>query len=333
MKLRSSLLALLAVCATFAKGQAQHQDSPAGDTIGDCLVQLRKCVPPAAAPTPEEPPPLPFHTIEGYGGGGITSMAYLVNPGPEGKVFGVPALAATAVWAGKKNLQAYSISETLWRRLELSYAYDRFGIGTLDDDIKTQTGIDIERNSVVMHNFNARLLLVEENAWGTKLPAVTAGVHYKSNEDIDEVDRTLGGCLEQIGYEKASGTEFTLVATKAFNSCWTGHRPLMLSGGLRNSAAAQLGFLGFGPERSTTFEGNVVYMLTDNIVLGYEYRQKKNPYGEIPGLIGPEEDWQAIDACWVVNKHLTLTGGWGILGNLCNTEENDAVFFQAKFEF
>jgi len=25
-------------------------------------------------------PPLPFHTIEGYGGGALTPMAYLVNP-------------------------------------------------------------------------------------------------------------------------------------------------------------------------------------------------------------------------------------------------------------
>ena len=34
---------------------------------------------PFSAP-PEEPPPLPFHSIEGVGGGAITSIAYLVNP-------------------------------------------------------------------------------------------------------------------------------------------------------------------------------------------------------------------------------------------------------------
>ena len=31
----------------------------------------------------EKGPPLPFHTIEGYGGGAITPMAYLVNAGPK----------------------------------------------------------------------------------------------------------------------------------------------------------------------------------------------------------------------------------------------------------
>ncbi|MHC4985272.1 MAG: hypothetical protein ACYTFO_03860, partial [Planctomycetota bacterium] len=29
-------------------------------------------------------PPLPLHCIEGYGGGAITPVAYLVNPGAEG---------------------------------------------------------------------------------------------------------------------------------------------------------------------------------------------------------------------------------------------------------
>lgn len=335
---RSLGCAIVLLSASWAHAQTEQPASarpipinPATCAVADRLVELRK--PEAPPPPAEEPPPLPFHTIEGYGGGGITPMAYLVNPGPKGCVFGLPAFAATAAWMGKKNLQAYSVSETLWERLELSYAYDRFGVGDLDDDIKDATGIDIDHNTVIMHNFNARLGLIQENAWGTKLPAITAGIHYKTNEDIDSIDHTLGGALSNIGYRKSSGTDFTLVATKAFKSCWTLNRPLMLSGGLRSSEAAQLGFLGFGSERRTTFEGNIVYMPRDNIVLGYEYRQKKNPYDQIPGLLGPEDDWHSIDACWVVNKHLTLTGGWGIFGNLCNTRENGGVFFQAKFEF
>ena len=53
-----------------------------------------------AAAAPEEPPPLPFHSIEGVGGGAITPMAYLVNPGDECHVFGKPAVALTlSAWA------------------------------------------------------------------------------------------------------------------------------------------------------------------------------------------------------------------------------------------
>ncbi|HEX3000667.1 MAG TPA: hypothetical protein VHR86_10600, partial [Armatimonadota bacterium] len=41
-------------------------------------------------------PPLPFHTIEGYGGGAITPMAYLVNAKPAQGVFGQPAFAISS---------------------------------------------------------------------------------------------------------------------------------------------------------------------------------------------------------------------------------------------
>jgi len=41
-------------------------------------------------------------------------MAYLVNPGKKGDIFGLPSASFSNVIAGKKNLQALSISETLW---------------------------------------------------------------------------------------------------------------------------------------------------------------------------------------------------------------------------
>ena len=45
-------------------------------------------------------PPLPVHTVEGVGGGAITPMAYLVNPEPEGAVFGKPSVGLTYVNIG-----------------------------------------------------------------------------------------------------------------------------------------------------------------------------------------------------------------------------------------
>ena len=82
-----------------------------------------------AAAAPEEPPPLPFHTIEGVGGGAITPMAYLVNPGDECHVFGKPAVALTYVGLGQKNLSVISVTETVFQRVELGYAADRLGLG------------------------------------------------------------------------------------------------------------------------------------------------------------------------------------------------------------
>ena len=85
-------------------------------------------------------PPLPFQTIEGYGGGGITPFAYLVNPGKEECLWGKPATALTFIDARQKDLFAVTASETLFARIELSYGGDRLGLGTLPADIRTSTG-------------------------------------------------------------------------------------------------------------------------------------------------------------------------------------------------
>lgn len=286
------------------------------------------------AKAPEtEGPPLPFHTIEGYGGGAITPMAYLVNPGKSGQVAGMPSLSFTNVVAGGKNLQAVSVSETFWKRIEFSYAADRFGIGSLDEDIRSATGVDIGRDEVYLHNFNIRGLLVEENSGGLALPAVTAGVHFKVNDGIADVNHRLAGALDSIGYDKANGVDFTLTASKTLVNDLTFKRPLILTAGLRSSNAAQLGLLGFGHERALTCEGSVVYLPTDWLLVGYEFRQKSNPYDKIHGLIGDEDNWHAICASWLINKNMTLVGGWGIFGNLANSREDGAWFLQLKVEF
>ncbi|MBN1404039.1 MAG: DUF3034 family protein [Opitutales bacterium] len=273
------------------------------------------------------PPPLPFHTIEGYGGGAITPIAYLVNPSPDaGQVFGLPSASYSYVNAGKKSLQAFALTETLWGRLELGYAYNRFGVGTLDDDILDATGIDIERGHVGLHNLNLRVLLLNESE---TLPAITAGIHYKKNEGIEDIDAKLGGALSSIGLDDDRGLDFTLTASKLFTPAG---KPFIVSAGLRSSEASHIGLLGFSDDRELTFEGNVVWIPTSWLLLAYEYRQKSDSYDRIPGLVGREDDWHAIDVSWLINSHATLVAGWGRLGTLANTKENDAWYLQLKYE-
>jgi hypothetical protein len=285
-----------------------------------------------AAAAPAEAPPLPFHTIEGYGGGAITPMAYLVNPGPKDAIFGAPAAAFSYVNLGHKNLEAFTFTETLFQRIELGYGLDRLGLGTLPHDIKEATTVDINRDQVYLHNFNLRGLLLEENSFDTQiLPAVTAGAHFKVNEGIADINHILGGALESIGYEKSNGVDYTLTASKLIPNVFS--RPLIVSAGLRNSEAAQLGFLGFGDDRTTTFEGNVAYLPTDWLLVAYEFRQKANPYDKIPGLVDEEDNWHAVDVSWIANAHTTVVAGWGAFGNLANAEANGAWWMQVKYEF
>ncbi len=295
-----------------------------------------------ASPPPAEgqkAPPLPFHTIEGYGGAAITPMAYLVNPGPESGIVGKPAVALSIGNLGEKQLTAVTITETLFGRLELGYGCDRLGLGDLPNDIQSTTTTDIETGDVWLHNFNARLLLVKEDTcWGgIALPAITAGVHYKHNEGITSINQHLNNVLDTIGYRNNDGVDFTLTVTKNFAKLVG--RPLFVTAGLRESEAAQLGFLGFGNTYFTTFEGNVVFLPFDRIVVAYEFRQKHDPYGTIasnePGefLIGDENNWHAMDVAYILNNHTTLCAGWGNLGNLANASANGAWWLQLKYEF
>ena len=279
-------------------------------------------------------PPLPFHTIEGIGGGAITPMAYLVNPEPlsEGAVFGKPAVALSYVNIGMKNLDVISVTETLGGRIELGYAADRLGLGTLPCDIRDATGLECGRNDVWLHNFNVRLLAVKKNTelGCLAMPAVTAGVHFKANDGIRTIDQCLGGALSGIGYERENGVDFTLTATRTIPEVLG--RPLIFTAGMRATQAAQLGFLGFGDEYHVVFEGSVAYLPFDWLVLAYEFRQKPDPYGQIPGLIGDEDHWQALDAALILSEHATFCAGYGNFGTCCNAEANGVWFLQLKYE-
>ena len=288
----------------------------------------------AAAAPAEKGPPLPFHTIEGYGGGGITPMAYLVNPGPEGCPLGKPSVGMTYINLGRKNLDALTVSETLFGRVELSYGADRLGLGDLPKDIETLTTVDVDRNNVWLHNFNVRTLLIKENDTVAciPMPAVTAGVHFKYNAGIADINNKLSGGLSGIGYARSNGEDFTFTATKTFPKLLG--RPLITTAGLRLSQAANLGFLGFGDKYRATFEGNICFLPLDNLLIAYEFRQKTDPYTlALAPVVGDEDNWHAIDVALILNKNSTLVAGYGHLGTLANSEANGAWFFQFKYEF
>jgi len=338
MKTYFEILIVLSLLSSPALAQQEQRDAAPAATTQPATQPADATTQPAEA-TAEKPaaatkgPPLPFHTIEGYGGGAITPMAYLVNPGGKDKIFGYPAFALSYVNLGSKNLEAFTATETVFNRIELGYGVDRLGLGSLPDDIRKATGVNLHDDDVYLQNFNIRGLLLEENSFNLPLPALTAGVHFKENDDIQSIDHQLGGALSNIGLDKSNGTDFTLTASKSIVNSLTLKRPLILTAGLRNSDAAQLGFLGFGTERATTFEGSVAYVPFDWLLIAYEFRQKANPYDEIPGLVGEEDNWNAIDVSWIINSHSTLVAGYGHFGNLANADANGAWWLQFKYEF
>ena len=89
--------------------------------------------------------------------------------------------------------------------------------------------------------------------------------------------------MTTIGYAHDYGVDFTLTATKTLAKGFFG-RPLIVTAGLRESQAADLGFLGFSDKYAASFEGSVAILPFDKLLLAYEFRQKTSPYGTIgPG--------------------------------------------------
>jgi len=288
---------------------------------------------PATAPAPpSKAAPLPFHTIEGYGGGAITPMAYLVNPGPKGTVLGLPSLSATYVGMDRKGIVTTGITETLFGRIELGFSAEHLALGTLPGDIKKATTVDIGHDDLWLYNFNLRGLVIEENSFELPLPALTFGVHVKYNDTIGDINHRLGNALRTIGYRKDWGVDFTQTFTKMFPEVFG--RPLIVSAGLRESEGSNTGFLGFADTYDVTFEGNIAYLPTDWLVIAYEYRGKPHAFGSgLDPLIKEEDDWHGIDVSWIINNHATLVVGYSHLGEVANASANTSWWVQFKYEF
>ncbi len=280
----------------------------------------------------ESSPPLPLHGIEGYGGIAITYSAYLTNPAPDGKIFGLPSVGAGVLsTTGGRILGFTTATETIGNRLEFGYGLNALSLNDLPDLVEDNTGLNIDNNVVYLHNFNARLALLHEGEFNQSwLPAVTIGAHYKYNSTINDINEDLNGTMTSIGIEDNDGIDYTLYATKMITFL---PRPLLLNFGVRNSEAAHIGLLGFTGDRKFLLEGNAVLFITDRLALGAEYRQQPDSYDSIDGLIANQEDWWSVVAAYVVNDNLTISGGYFNLGDVLDEDNSNAFAIKMKWEF
>ena len=281
---------------------------------------------------PGRAPALLFHTIEGVAGGTITPTAYLSNPPAQGTALGGPSVSYTYFHFGSKSIQTFAVSETLFRHIEVGYALSRFDMGSLPHEIRKTMAIDIDRNSVYLHHLNLRAMFVEEDSFDLPLPAITAGAHFKYNDGIRSIENRMGGTLSAIGFERNNGVDFVITASKTFPELFFG-RKLMASLGVRTSQAAQLGYLGFSDDWKTTLEANVFCSLADWLTVGYEFRQKTNPYTHLDGVFGQEHDWHAVSLDWIIDEHLSFRAAWVYLGTFANSDNSNGAALQLNYAF
>jgi hypothetical protein len=290
----------------------------------------------AVAPAAEKGPPLPLHQIEGNGGIFSTLSAYIVNPPRNGEWLGRPSAGFSFVDLGHgQNLEAFTLTESPWKRLELGYGYNRLELGDLPQAIEEATTVKIRNNEVAVHNVNARLQLLQEGQFDQKwIPALTAGAHYKYNDGIQNINHDLGGALKNAGLTGRDGTDFTLYASKLITFL---PLPVLLEAGGRATKGVWNGLGGFTDSYNFLFEGNVVVFVTGNLALAAEYRGQPNDYKPISvgdrTLVGKSGDWWTVDAAYVVSKHLTVAAGYGHFDGVLNHQANGVWGITTKFEF
>jgi hypothetical protein len=293
--------------------------------------------PPPEAKSAEKGAPLPLHQIEGNGGIFATLSAYIVNPPRNGEAVGRPSVGFAYVNLGSdKNLEAFTLTESPFSRLELGYGWDHLGLGDLPLALRNAGLVNYHQDEVQLHNFNARFQILKENDFDQKwLPALTAGVHYKYNDGISEVRSEVAkdagtDLLGNAGLSRQQGVDYTLYASKLFTQL---PRPVLLELGGRATEGVWEGLGGFTDSYNFVFEGNVVVFVTSNFALAAEYKQQPRDYQAIGNLVRKEGDWWTIDAAYVVNKHLTLAAGYGHFGNVLNDEANGVWGITTKWEF
>ncbi|MEZ5504471.1 MAG: DUF3034 family protein [Gammaproteobacteria bacterium] len=233
--------------------------------------------------------------IEGSAGGGLVPWAVLA--GYDSREEMSASVFTTRVSVDDYRLNAFGAAISLYDRVELSIARHTFDL--LD------TPFEINQNVI---GAKARLYGdVIYSSW----PQVSLGVQHKVL-----LDTTLAEALGAT--DSDDGTDIYLAASKAHLGALFGYN-LFWDLTLRATKANQFGLLGFGGDNNDSYqimaEGSVAVLLSRQLALGLEYRQKPD---NLPGL--EEEDAMDVFVAYIPNKQFNLTAAWVDLGTIAGAE-------------
>ena len=239
-------------------------------------------------------------TIEGSAGGGIVPWAVINGYGSSGE-WSATAMA-TGVYVDDFTLKVIGASLSFDNRFELSVARQTFDLDTMGGEL----GQDI---------VGVKYKVVGELLY-TAMPQITLGAQYKKVDDF-----TLP---QAVGARDDWGIDWYVAASKIFFDALAG-RNLLLNGTVRATKANQTGLLGFGTQASNDYrfvlEASAAVLLTDNLALGIEYRQKPNELG-----FAREDDWQDVFLAWFINKHLSVVTAYSKLGSIAGFDDQQGWY-------
>lgn len=246
-------------------------------------------------------------TVEGSGGGGLTTWALISGYGTRDGV-GINA-HYTYVGLPDYNLQSPGVAVDLFDRVEVSYAYQAFDTENTGATLGLGKGFTFHQNIVGAKVKLFGDAVYDQDDWW---PQVAAGLQYKSND--------RGAVIRAVGGRSSTGVDYYVSATKVFLA-----ESILLDATLRMTKANQFGILGFGGDKdndySAQFEGSAAYLISRKFAIGADFRTKPNNLS-----IAKEDNAFDIFAAYFINKNLSLTLAYANLGNIVIHDNQQGVY-------
>ncbi len=252
-------------------------------------------------------------SLEGASGGSLTPWAVIAgNETKDG--IGVSA-HATVAEVKSYDFQSAGFSIGLFDRVELSYSHHNFNM----NEIGAALGLGADY-AFKQHIFGAKLKLAGDLVFGDPMmPAIVIGAQYKNSDN----DAVVGA----MGAKDTKGIDYYVSASKLFLS-----HSILASATLRATKANQIGLLGFGGDRNSSYslqaEGSLAWQLSRRFAIGGEYRTKPNNLG-----VAREDDWFDLFGTYAFNKHLTAAVGYADMGSIASVGEQRGVLFSLQASY
>lgn len=252
-------------------------------------------------------------SVEGSSGGGLASWAVIAGNETD-RGIGLSA-HATLVELTNYRLDTQGFAIGIKDRIELSYARQNFNTRQVGAALGLGQGFTFNQDI-----YGAKVRLFGDLVYGpAALPQVSVGVQHKRSRDA--------AVVKAVGAASATGTDFTLSATKLFLD-----KSVLANATVRLTNANQLGLLGFGAAgrtaRTAQLEGSIAWLLSRRLVIGGEYRTKPDRLA-----IAREDDAADLFAAYALNRNVTVTAAYVDLGSIATFDGQRGALLSLQAAF
>lgn len=242
--------------------------------------------------------------LEGSGGGGIVPWATLAGYDSREEVsFNA---VSTRVEVDDYRLNVLGASVSLYDRVEVSVAQQIFEVPAFSTEIEQQV-------------FGLKYRLFGDVVYSS-YPQVSVGWQHKKLKD-NAIASAVGASDSQ------SGNDIYIAATKVHLGAFAGYNAVW-NLTARATKANQMGLLGFGGVNNDSYEimleGSAGILLSRNIAVGVEFRQKPDNLG-----LG-EEHWKDVFISYIPSKAFNVTLAWADLGSIAGAPDQKGIYFSLQ---